>query len=326
MFEESYLDVIEENLKKEIEGTNHSSEPMYNMIRYFLGWIGEDGSEIDDPFARGKRYRPYLCLKVAESLGGDFKKALPATVAIELFHNFTLIHDDIEDHDEFRRHRPTLWKLYGVEQAINTGDALYTLAFKASNKISNPGARVALVNAFLEVIEGQYLDMEFERKNGVSVSEYLEMITLKTAKLVSAACEAGAILANASEETIINYREFGLNAGIAYQIWDDWSGIWQEIGETGKEKGGDILKKKKTLPLIYALEKLGQSDKKDLLSIYQKKKLENSDVEKVIKLLEKAAADTYTQEMAGKYKKEALDKMPANSTEIKNLFNKLIPL
>ncbi len=335
---QKYLPEIEEELKKNIQELSPKYKGMYDQMRYFFGWQDEEGKPVDDRKAQGKRFRPTLCLLVCESICGRYKQALSAAAAIELFHNFTLIHDDIEDHDEYRRHKKTVWKIWGVEQAINTGDAMFVLAQQSGIRNKEFGISKekslkvikALNQTFLKVIEGQYLDIGFEERIDVSVPEYLEMNMMKTAELVSGACKTGAILACNDQKMIDLWQDFGLNFGLAYQIYDDVCSIWEKEENTGKPKAGDIRKKKKTLPVLYALEKLEQKDKEKIMKIYKKDKLDDTDINEVIGLLDKVNAKKYTMDIVIGYKQKALDILKKikidkiNKEEISKLVEELI--
>jgi geranylgeranyl diphosphate synthase type I len=334
---QKYLPEIEEELGKIIQEPSPKYKGMYDMMRYFLGWQDEKGNH--DPKARGKRFRPTLSLLVCESICGKYKHALPAAAAIELFHNFTLIHDDIEDHDEYRRHKKTVWKIWGIEQAINTGDAMLILSeLAALAAISSQRLAVssekklqiieALNQAFLKVIEGQFLDIEFEKRTDVTVEEYLEVNMMKTAELVSGACKVGAILATNDQKMIDLWREFGLNFGLAYQIYDDVCSIWEKEENTGKREAGDIREKKKTLPILYALDKLDAKDKEKIIEIYRKEELNDDDINKVINLLDKVNAKDYTMKIALDYRQKTLDvlKKIEIDNEIKDEFFHLVEL
>lgn len=329
-----YAEKIEKELKNQIKPEEVESEPMYAMMRYFFGWQDENGNAIDDAKARGKRFRPSLCLLVNESLNGKWEKALPAAVALELFHNFTLIHDDIEDHDEFRRHKPTVWKIWGIEQAINAGDGMYILFLRACLALRKNGYKESVILACIEamqqtfqkIIEGQYMDISFENRSNVNVSEYIKMTESKTSVLVACACKVGALLAINDKKAIEEFYDFGLDFGMAYQIYDDWCGIWEKTEKTGKEIAGDIKKKKKTLPVLYAFENLLNGDKAELSRIYQKNELSKEDVKKAIELISKSGAQEYTAKIFENYKKRAKNIIETLSIKksFKNEFNGLI--
>ena len=225
------------------------------MARYHLG--------LDEGGRSGKRIRPLLGLLAYESIAGDHRAALPGAAAVELGHNFSLVHDDIEDRDVERRHRATLWKVYGVAQAINTGDTLFTLSRMALHRLSDLGFSDAKVLALmrlydetcLALCEGQFMDIwSAEHDERLSVDFYFDMIGRKTAALIAASVQAGAMLATDDEQIVDAYRGFGWSLGIAFQLNDDLLGIWGDEQITGKEPS-DLAKHKKTLPVIYALER-----------------------------------------------------------------------
>jgi geranylgeranyl diphosphate synthase type I len=226
----------------------------YAMLEYHLGWTGGAGG--------GKRVRPLLCLLACEAAGGDWRQALPVAAAIELIHNFSLIHDDIQDNSPLRRGRPTVWSKWGQAQAINAGDAMFTLAHLAPQRLSELGLApdvtlsvLAELNyTSLELTQGQYLDMAFEQRPTVTVAEYLAMIEKKTAVLIATASYLGAYVAGASPECLDHYYAFGWNLGLAFQLQDDLLGIWGDPAVTGKSAASDLEKRKKSLPVVFGLE------------------------------------------------------------------------
>ena len=234
---------------------------MYEMVRYHMGLDGSGSS--------GKRMRPLLGLLAYASITGEYAPALPGAAAVELGHNFSLIHDDIEDGDRERRHRPTLWTLHGIPQAINTGDAVFVLSRIALHRLTELGFSDAKVlrlmrlydETCLALCEGQYIDIwTGEHDVTMTVDLYFDMIGRKTAALISASIEAGALLATDDEEVITRYRKFGWALGLAFQLNDDVLGIWGREQATGKEPT-DLAKHKKTLPVIYALEHATPADR-----------------------------------------------------------------
>src|SRR3954462_1229686 len=228
-----------------------STAGVYEMIRYHLGLDGSGA-------AAGKRMRPVLGLLAHPSIAGDYRPALPGAAAVELGHNFSLVHDDIEDGDRERRHRPTLWSLYGVPQAINTGDMLFSLSRIALHRLTDLGFSDTKVlrlmrlydETCLALCEGQFIDIwTSEHDELLSVDGYFDMIGRKTAALIAASIEAGALLATDDEHVIARYRAFGWALGIAFQLNDDLLGIWGAERATGKQ-ASDVAHKKKTLPVI----------------------------------------------------------------------------
>ena len=229
------------------------------MLNYHLGFANADGTLTH--INAGKRIRPILVLLCCEACGGDPAVALPAAAAVELLHNFSLIHDDIEDGDELRRGRPTLWKEWGVPQAINTGDGMFAQAHLALQNLPvervSPGVILQALRVFermcLHLTIGQHLDIGFETRRDVSAADYMQMIEGKTAALIRACCEIGAIIAGASPERVGHLGEFGRCLGLSFQLQDDVLGIWGDPAQTGK-RDGDLVNRKKTLPVLFAAD------------------------------------------------------------------------
>lgn len=252
-----WLPRVESEMRDYLEQSEAAVAQHYGMLRYHMGWADEALAPQNYP--AGKRLRPMLCLLACAEIGGDPATALPAAAAIELLHNFSLIHDDIEDGDETRRHRPTLWKVWGVPQAINAGDALFATAYRAMQRLARRGISAQLTVEALDIFtttclaltEGQHLDMSFEERNEVTVAEYLRMIQGKTAALVGASVEIGALLGGASAERRQAAYQFGRASGLAFQIQDDILGIWGDPTVTGKAAGNDLLRRKKSLPILH---------------------------------------------------------------------------
>lgn len=233
--------------------TPESLPGLREMISYHFGWNEESPKS-------GKRLRPMLLLTSSQLFGGQPLSLMPAAVAMEVLHNYTLVHDDIEDQGETRHGRDCLWRRFGLAQAINTGDFLSTMAHDIFSDVSEAvgpesfvKANAVFRQAALDVIRGQYLDMHFEAEKSVSIDQYLEMIRLKTACLISASIRIGAILAGMNEETDIFLAEIGEHAGLAFQIQDDYLGIWGEITTTGKSNLTDLTTRKKTYPILLGL-------------------------------------------------------------------------
>jgi geranylgeranyl diphosphate synthase type I len=263
------LGEIEDEMRSVLAEQDGRARPLYEMLAYHLGLDQPDGP-------RGKRMRPLLGLLAYQSLTGDYRAALPGAAAVELGHNFSLVHDDIEDSDRERRHRPTLWAIWGVPLAINAGDALFALSRLALYRLLADGFSERRVLALMRVYdetclalcEGQFLDISFERRTDVTVEEYLDMIGRKTAALVGASVQAGAILATDDAGTIEAYRHFGYHLGLAFQMADDVKGTFWSSAQSGKPEAGDVRKRKKTLPLVWALEHASPADGARLREIY----------------------------------------------------------
>lgn len=298
---------IEAELKNSLAYREFS---FYNLLRYHLGWVDSEGNPVET--IKGKALRSTLCLLACKAVGGDSKKALPAAVAVELLHNFTLIHDDVQDGDSERRGRPTVWAIWGKPQAINAGDAMHALAtlnlFRLRERGVSPDkvlqALRILEESCLKIIEGQYLDLSFEEQSGIRVETYLEMVERKTALLFEGAAWTGALLGTEDEELIVRLRSYGKQLGLAFQIKDDILGIWGEEGKTGKPQGTDIRRRKKTLPVVHALERNPELDQ-----IYRKEKLGEEEISMVLEILERSRSRNFAQRLAEEHSRRAISEM-----------------
>ncbi len=227
------------------------------MTAYHLGWTDVDGRPANEP--AGKRIRPALALWACEALGGDPAWALPAAVSVELIHNFTLIHDDIQDCDQLRRHRPAVWAIWGSEQGINAGDGMFAAALTSLLAPGpRPGRRMRaahlLSNAVVQVVEGQCLDLSLEGRPGASQATYLRLATMKTGALLGAAMASGAVMAGAPRTVAQRFDAAGRLLGLAFQVRDDWLGTWGNPEVTGKGRSGDLRRRKLTYPVVAAYE------------------------------------------------------------------------
>src|SRR6478672_3826606 len=297
-----------------VQGTDPATAGVYEMCRYHLGLDGSGSS--------GKRVRPLLGLLAYASITGDHHRALPGAAAVELGHNFSLVHDDIEDGDRERRHRPTLWATHGIPQAINTGDILFSLSRIALHRLSDLGFSDRTVLRLMRLYdetcvalcEGQYLDIWMaEHDDGLSVELYFDMIGRKTAALIAASIEAGAVLATEDEHVIARYRAFGWDLGIAFQLNDDLLGIWGPEVATGKEPT-DVPRKKKTLPVIYAFEHATPADRERLVALYANGSLDGDHVGEIVEILERTGAREYTRDQALLHRDRALAELDAAGT------------
>ena len=235
----------------------------------------------------GKRLRPVLTLMTCEIFNGDIKKAYDAALAIEVFHNFTLIHDDIMDSAPIRRGKATVHKKWDVNTGILSGDAMMIMAyqcFESYEPITFKKLMLLFNKTSLEVCEGQQLDMDFETRHDVSIPEYLKMITYKTSVLVAAAMKMGAIIANVNENEAEAIYNFGLNLGIAFQLQDDYLDTFGDAAVFGKQIGGDILENKKTFLYLKALKVCEINDKQKLLDFYTSNQNSKNKVEEVTRL------------------------------------------
>ncbi|MFP3895305.1 MAG: polyprenyl synthetase family protein [Anaerolineales bacterium] len=316
-----YLQAIEEELQDILKNEQESYAPLYGMMRYHMGWLDSDFRPHEAP--GGKRLRPIICLLACEAVGGPWRAALPAAAAIELIHNFSLIHDDIEDHSETRRHRPTVWHLWGIAQGVNTGDTMWAISRLALQRLLDEGHETDRVlrvikrldQACLRMCKGQYLDIHFESIDMVPLTAYERMIEDKTAALLSASLAIGALLGRAKEDTIASYGAFGRELGMTFQIVDDLLGTWGDPETMGKSAASDILERKKTLPVLYALQWEKNHGHEELARLYTEKGLSREDVPGVLELLERADARTYTRERAQEHHHQALEHLETIKVE-----------
>jgi geranylgeranyl diphosphate synthase type I len=228
--------------------------PLRQIAGYHLGWWDAAGNPADA--SSGKAIRPAFTLLAACGVGGDAESALPAAVAIELVHNFSLLHDDVMDGDRTRRHRRTAWSLFGRRNAILTGDALLMLAFEVLSGSDHPAVQTGLRSISTtvgELLHGQYEDLSFERRADVDLAECQHMSAAKTGALLGCACALGALFGDGTGEQVDHLREFGARLGLAFQHFDDLLGIWGDPAATGKPVHSDLDNRKKSLPVVAAL-------------------------------------------------------------------------
>ena len=303
---------IEAEIRSLVRDRDESTRGMYEMARYHLGLDGTTGRG-------GKRVRPLLGLLAYASITGEYERALPGAAAVELGHNFSLVHDDIEDGDRERRHRPTLWAVHGIPQAINTGDTLFTLSRIALHRLTDLGFSDAKVlrlvrlydETCLALCEGQYIDIwTSEHEDTMSVELYFDMIGRKTAALIGASVEAGALLATDDDAVIARYRSFGWELGVAFQLNDDLLGIWGAERATGKVPS-DLARHKKTLPVIYAFEHAGPEDRERLATLYADPSPAPADVAEAVAILERSGARDYVRNAARRHRDAALAELDA---------------
>lgn len=256
-FLDMLLPAIELELKKMVDSTRqHELDGLYSMIAYHMGWEGEQ-MKVE---SQGKRIRPLLVLLSAAAAGSNWEKALPAAVGVELLHNFSLIHDDIQDQSDLRRGRKTVWKIWGIAQAINAGDTLFVMAHQALLGLSKTVSELASLQAMtrfttacLSLTQGQYLDLSYEKRTDLNLDDYWLMIGGKTAALLSCCTELGAISAQANAVVCENYKNFGKYLGLAFQALDDLLGVWGDAILTGKSAKSDLLTGKNSLPVLYGI-------------------------------------------------------------------------
>lgn len=317
---DQYLPLIEAELRRVVEDCPGTLGPFYRIMGYHLGWYDETLSPVQNK--TGKRIRPLLCVLTCRSAGGMAEDAVPAAAAIELIHNFSLVHDDIQDRSPMRRHRKTVWRVWGEPHAINVGDGLFALAFlnlpRLKAGISGERMRTIYQNcaqACVLLCEGQYMDMSFERRLDVTEDEYMAMIGRKTAALLGCASQVGALVAGEGLELADTYRVFGEYLGLAFQVQDDILGAWGDPIATGKMTADDILQCKKTLPVVYALQRESELGGNRLRDLYEKGSLSEDDVPLVLEELDRFGALAYARRVNNAYCDKALKQLQRTSIE-----------
>lgn len=284
----------------------------YGMARYHLGWADLDlAPAVADA---GKKLRPLLVIRCAEACGGTAEAAAPAAAAVELLHNFTLVHDDIQDQSSHRRHRETIWHHWGLAAAINVGDALFAIAHEALYALADPPAGLpadrvlTLARDFdrtaLRIVEGQHLDLSHEGEWDGGEDRYLAMIGGKTAAIIDFAARAGATIAGADAATVELCGAFGLAVGLAFQIRDDILGIWAPQAVTGKPMADDLRRRKQSLPLIALDRCAGDDDRAALRRLYASPP-DDIGVAAIVALLDRYEIMDYCQHWVDRYHHEA---------------------
>ena len=303
-------------LDQEIEaalGSFSTDLPLYDWERYHLGWRDERLQPMPEPERKkhgGKRLRGVLTILACEAVGGPGRSAAAAGAAIELIHNFSLVHDDVEDNDEARRHRPTVWKLWGIPQAINVGSNMQALVDTALLRLQPSFPAERLVRAFHTVnravilmTEGQYLDMAAQDAAEMSLADYFRMTGGKTAALIEGALQLGSLLGTDDEAQIEHLAGFGRSFGLAFQCRDDYLGIWGEPERTGKPVGSDLLQGKRSLPVVHGLSAApaGTGDGDRL-----RRSLAAREVTHTLHLLGRLGTDSWVHERVREHTTEAL--------------------
>ncbi len=253
---ERYRPLVQQEMRAVV---GDAPEGLYAWMRYHLGWEDREGRPVSA--SPGKMLRPLALLLATDLCGGSVERATPAAAAVELIHNFSLLHDDVEDRSATRRGRQTVWTFAGAAHAINAGDGMFTLAHLAMYRLEAAGvdatrtlaAARELHEACLRLVEGQYLDIAFEERVDVTAEEYVRMANGKTAAMFAAPFAIGALLAGAPAPVVDGYREFGRRVGLAFQAVDDVLGIWGDTAVTGKPVGDDLASRKMTYPVIVAM-------------------------------------------------------------------------
>jgi geranylgeranyl diphosphate synthase, type I len=311
-FSKEILPVLEQELKRQVQRFDGpGSEAFYEMLSYHMGWAGEAAR------AGGKRIRPLLMLLVVTACGGEWLRALSAAAAIELLHNFSLVHDDIEDHSPVRHGRGTLWKLHGIPMAINAGDALFAISNAAVlDALAHYPAEAVLQTAAslhaacLQLTRGQYLDMSYEKRTDLKVEDYWPMVEGKTAALLSASAEMGAILGGATPEAQRYYAGFGHNLGLAFQVQDDMLGIWGDESVTGKSAGSDLVEGKNSLPVLY-----GVAHSKEFAERWASPPIALKETSHLAQVLKDAGAYDYCEKEAARLTALAMESLRAANSQ-----------
>ncbi|HEY9077462.1 MAG TPA: polyprenyl synthetase family protein [Anaerolineaceae bacterium] len=303
-FNQMVQPAIDQELRSAFE-THVPNYPMLReMIAYHMGWVGE-GAGTD---AQGKRIRPVLVLLAAAASGGKWQAALPAAAAVEFLHNFSLVHDDIQDQSMLRRGRPTVWAKWGIAQAINTGDVLFNLSYRALNRLEETvsieaafQSSLALQKSCFLLTEGQFLDLLYESRLELPEMDYWKMISGKTAALISCCLELGALTAGVNPSRQQSFAALGKQVGLAFQVLDDWLGIWGDAELTGKSTESDLVSGKKTLPVVFALEHPGRFAER-----WKQGKITAGEVSGLAELLKEEGAYQYTLAEAERLTNRAL--------------------
>lgn len=294
-----------------------NDDPVYNLLRYYMGWVDPEGNATSG--TEGKYLRPTLCLFSCEAVGGARGMGMPAAAAMELIHNFSLIHDDIQDGDETRHHRKTLWAIWGIPKALVAGNVLRIVADSTLDDLQTAGVPSSralpvieqLTQAYLEMIEGQYLDISFEGQSEVGLKQYLDMIARKTGALIRCSFTMGALIGSRERDVADAFRESGRALGFLFQVRDDILGIWGDEESTGKPVGADIRRKKNAFPAVYAMSQAQGEDKRHLLGIYCKSELSDADVEDVLHIMDALNVREHAHALAVEEAEVAMDALAA---------------
>lgn len=304
-YQKARLPVIENRLQTDLSALIPAGDQeLHLMLAYHMGWVGVTGA----PKASGKRLRPLLVLMANEACGGDWRSALPAASAVSLLHNFSLIHDDIEDNSDMRRGRPTVWKIWGLPLALNAGDLMFSFPYACLLTLPHSGhtqettlaALAVLQNTIQQLVHGQHLDMRFESRADVTLDDYWQMIAGKTAALIACCCHLGALLAGEDTARQAQWAQFGRSLGLAFQVVDDWLGIWGDPAVTGKDTFSDLLSHKKTIPILYGIAHNQQ------FAQHWRKGFESQELAQLAHLLEEEGAQDYTRTQADALTSQAL--------------------
>jgi geranylgeranyl diphosphate synthase type I len=329
--------LLEPYLAAALDALTGPAPLLSGMAGYHLGRLDEHLSPAPESVRRtsqGKRLRPGVALLCCAAAGGDPAAAAPVAAAIELLHNFTLIHDDIQDESRFRRHRRTVWSIWGGGQAINAGDALFAAAQLALYRVRDVGApaelALRLAEAFarmtIEIVQGQVLDLSFEGRGDVTPDAYLEMIALKTAAIVRFAAWSGALLGGADDDRAERFAGFGRALGLGFQVRDDLLGIWGTPEATGKPAADDLRRRKQTLPIIILRARADGPTRAELDALFANATMPESGVVCILELLAAHGVAGAVEERVRALHAEAGDALIAASPEPSSARETLVSL
>lgn len=301
----TFLEAYRDDIRAGLTQALHGDDATRQMLRYHVGLETAKGSPDD---ALGKLLRPGLLLFVAEELGANRESALPAAIALELIHNFSLIHDDIEDGDTRRRGRATVWSLIGIAKAINAGDLMMTLALLEGAKAS-PDTITCMLDAIRDLVDGQSLDLAFESR-WITPPEYRAMIQLKTSALFRCAFELAGIVAAVPSDLIKRLASFGEELGMAFQVRDDLLGVWGNETDLGRPAGSDLRKRKKAYPLVATHERASDIDRQFLEHVMKSEPVSDGDIKKILGLMDRLGIRSDGEVRMQSHLQEAVKQLP----------------
>ena len=284
---------------------------LYDVLRYHMGWTDQQGQPQDN--TRPLFFPTLLALVSCQALSGDFQAALPAAAGVDLVHNFTLVHGDVQSARPDAHDRPSIWWVWGPAQAINAGDGLHALGRTTMMRLAKMGvspervlhAVESLDRACLALCEGQYMDLDFQERMVVTSAAYFDMISRKTGALTGCSAEAGALAAGTDQPVWAQFRDMGIKMGMAWQIHQDIGDLWG--GSSDGMTASNVLNKKKSLPLIHALENSSLAGKRELGGIYMKRVLEPDDASKLVEILNEAGSREFAEEKAHQMIDQAIE-------------------
>ena len=289
-------DLLQREIDRTLAALETADGTLATIARYHFGMIEPDGTPTTAAVRRtsqGKRLRPAVAMLACAAAGGDPRRAVPVAAAIEMLHQFTLVHDDIQDDSPLRRGRRTVYRIWGVNQAINAGDAMHAAATMALYRLAeagvDPDVTLRLAADFgrmtVEIVRGQVLDLQFEGRADVTPELYLDMISGKTSAIVQYAAEAGARIAKLPDDAVDVFARFGLALGVGFQIQDDMLGIWGAPAQTGKAAADDIRRRKQTLPILLLRSAVDGAERAVIDDLFGRDEIDEGGVQTVLDLL-----------------------------------------